>query len=166
MSKSLSFSLACWRNKAMNALCITISYKMVVSRTQWRPLCLDLSVIFKFQSQPGKLFGSFLETGQCNLPLVIVLFDHSLRTQEAFVTSILLNCKLMCQRKTPQALVEHLLHWRRKQNRLYLESRTPSWAGLWTLSYMPSIYGNDIPTGKPGPRKEEPQDSPAPKRIP
>ena len=21
----------------------------------------------------------------------------------------------------------------------------------WTLSYMPSIYGNDIPTGKPGP---------------
>ena len=35
------------------------------------------------------------------------------------------------------------------QNRLHLESRTPSWAGLWTLSYMPSIYGNDIPTGKP-----------------
>ena len=25
------------------------------------------------------------------------------------------------------------------------------WAGLWTLSYMPSIYGNNIPTGKPGP---------------
>ena len=43
--------------------------------------------------------------------------------------------------------------WRRKQNRLHLESRTPSWAGLWTLSYMPSIYGNDIPTGKPGPWK-------------
>ena len=37
-----------------------------------------------------------------------------------------------------------------RQNRLHLESRTPSWAGLWTLSYMPSIYGNDIPTGKPG----------------
>ena len=36
-------------------------------------------------------------------------------------------------------------------NRLHLESRTPSWAGLWTLSYMPSIDGNDIPTGKPGP---------------
>ena len=55
-------------------------------------------------------------------------------------------------------------------NRLYLESRTPSWAGLWTLSYMPSIYGNEIPTGKPGPQKEEPQglylDSPPPKRIP
>ena len=32
--------------------------------------------------------------------------------------------------------------------------------------YMPSIYGNDIPTGKPGPRKEEPQGSPLPKRIP
>jgi len=28
-------------------------------------------------------------------------------------------------------------------------SRTPSWAGLWTLSFMPSIYGNNIQTGKP-----------------
>ena len=37
------------------------------------------------------------------------------------------------------------------ENRLHLESRTPSWAGLWTRSYMPSIYGNNIPTGKPGP---------------
>ena len=55
-------------------------------------------------------------------------------------------------------------------NRLCLESRTPSWAGLWSLSYMPSIYGNDIPTGKPDPRMVEPQgsylDSPSPKRIP
>ena len=38
-----------------------------------------------------------------------------------------------------------------RQNRLHLESKTPSWAGLWALSYMPSIYGNNIPTGKPGP---------------
>ena len=38
-----------------------------------------------------------------------------------------------------------------RQNRLHLESRTPSWACLWTLSYMPSIYGNDIPIGKPAP---------------
>ena len=38
-----------------------------------------------------------------------------------------------------------------RQNRLRLESWTPSWAGLWTLSYMPSNCGNDIPTGKPGP---------------
>ena len=57
-----------------------------------------------------------------------------------------------------------------RQNRLYLESRTPSWAELWTLSYMPSIYGNDISTGKPGPPNEEAQgsylDSPSPKRIP
>ena len=37
----------------------------------------------------------------------------------------------------------------KRQNRFHLESRTPSWAGLWTLSYMPSIYRNDIPTGKP-----------------
>ena len=57
-----------------------------------------------------------------------------------------------------------------RQNRLHLESRTPSWAGLWTLSSMPSICGNDTATGKPGPRKEEPQgsylDSQSPKRIP
>ena len=38
-----------------------------------------------------------------------------------------------------------------RQNRLHLESRTPFWVGLWTLSYMSSIYGNDIPAGKPGP---------------
>ena len=60
-----------------------------------------------------------------------------------------------------------------RQNRLPLESRTPAWAGLWTLSYMPSIYGNDLPIGKPDPPlppMEEPQgsylDSPLPKRIP
>ena len=39
-----------------------------------------------------------------------------------------------------------------RQNRLHLESRAPSWAGLWTLIYMPSIYVNDIPTGKPDSR--------------
>ena len=38
-----------------------------------------------------------------------------------------------------------------RQTRLHLESRSPSWAGLWTLSSMSSIYGNDIPTEKPGP---------------
>ena len=66
-----------------------------------------------------------------------------------------------------------LCNWRRKQNRLHLESRTPSWARLWTLSYMPSIYGNDITTGKPvspHPPMDESQrlylDSPSPKRIP
>ena len=56
--------------------------------------------------------------------------------------------------------------WRRKQNRLYLESRTPSWARLWTLSSMPSIYGNDKPTGKPGLRKEELQGAPSLKEHP
>ena len=44
--------------------------------------------------------------------------------------------------------------WRRKQNRLYLESRAPSWARLWTLSYMPSIYGNYIPTWNQAPRRK------------
>ena len=48
-----------------------------------------------------------------------------------------------------------------RQTRLHLESRTPSWAGLWTLSYMPNIYGNDIPTGKP-----DAQDVRAPGLIP
>ena len=38
-----------------------------------------------------------------------------------------------------------------RQNRLHLESRTPSWVGLWTLSYMPSTYRNNISTGKPDP---------------
>jgi len=55
------------------------------------------------------------------------------------------------------------------QNRLHLESKTPSWAGMWSLSYMPSIYGNDMPTGKSDPPVEEPQgsylESPSPKRI-
>ena len=61
-----------------------------------------------------------------------------------------------------------------RQNSLPLEIRTLSWAGLWTLSYMPSIYGNDRPTGKPDLPPtlpmEEPQglylDSLSPKRIP
>ena len=57
-----------------------------------------------------------------------------------------------------------------RQNRPHLERRTLSWARLWTLSYMPSIYGNDIPTGKWVLPMEEPQvwylDSPLPKRIP
>ena len=38
-----------------------------------------------------------------------------------------------------------------RQNRLHLESRAQSWAGLLILSYMLSIYGNDILTGKPEP---------------
>uniref|UniRef100_A0A4W2EMM7 RNA-directed DNA polymerase n=1 Tax=Bos indicus x Bos taurus TaxID=30522 RepID=A0A4W2EMM7_BOBOX len=38
-----------------------------------------------------------------------------------------------------------------RQNRLHLKSRTPCWTRLWTLSYMPSTYGNDTATGKPDP---------------
>ena len=67
----------------------------------------------------------------------------------------------------------YLVEGGNRQNRLHLESRTPSWAGLWSLSYMPSIYENDIPTGKPDPtppQMEEPQgmylDSLSPKRAP
>ena len=57
-----------------------------------------------------------------------------------------------------------------RQNGLHLENRTPSWARLWTLSSMPSIYGNNIPTRKPDSQMEDPKgsylDSPSPKRIP
>ena len=56
------------------------------------------------------------------------------------------------------------------KNRLHPESRTPSWARLWTLSSMPSIYGSDTPTGKPDPWKKEPKslylDTLLPIRIP
>ena len=38
-----------------------------------------------------------------------------------------------------------------RQNTLRLESRAPSWARLWTSRSVPSIYGNDLPTGKPAP---------------
>ena len=41
-----------------------------------------------------------------------------------------------------------------RQNRLYLESKTPSWARLWTLNYMPCICRNNIPAGKPDPSDE------------
>ena len=41
--------------------------------------------------------------------------------------------------------------------RLYLESRTPCWATLWTLSYMPSVYGDNISTGKPEPSDKRAQ---------
>ena len=50
---------------------------------------------------------------------------------------------------TPRPWAVMTRYWRRKQNRLRLESRTPSWSRVWTLSSMPSFYGNDIPTGKP-----------------
>ena len=38
-----------------------------------------------------------------------------------------------------------------REHRLHLESRTLSWARLWTLSYVTSIYGNNIQTGQTGP---------------
>ena len=46
--------------------------------------------------------------------------------------------------------------WRRKQT-----EQAPSWARLWTLNYIPSIYGNNIPTGK-----ADPQDGRAPGLVP
>ena len=57
-----------------------------------------------------------------------------------------------------------------RQNRLPLETGLHRGPDCGLLSYMPSIYGNDIPTGKPGPWKEEPQgsylDSPSLKEYP
>ena len=48
-----------------------------------------------------------------------------------------------------------------RQKRLYLKSRTPSWAILWILNYMPSVYGNDISN-----RKAEPPDKRAQGLVP
>ena len=44
-----------------------------------------------------------------------------------------------------------------RQNRLHLESRTPSWAGPWTLSYTPSIYGSSTPKENQTPRWKSPR---------
>ena len=75
--------------------------------------------------------------------------------------------RLSSSSSSSRGINEYLrFYLRKKKNRLYLESRTPSWARLWTLSYKPSIYGSDIPTRKPGPWKEKPQGSLWPKRIP
>ena len=115
---------------------------------------------------------------------------HNISKKRFFVTSVFILpnplCLFLCVRQVGyiswywgSGLIENtsygaqqLTHLKEgnRQNRLHLESRTPSLAQLWTLSYTPSIYGNNIPTGKAGPWKEEPQDlyldSPLPKRIP
>ena len=53
--------------------------------------------------------------------------------------------------RTPENPYGFLTEGGNRQKRRHLVSRTPSRAGPWTLSSMPNIYGNDIPTGKPGP---------------
>ena len=78
----------------------------------------------------------------CHLSLDVILFSLSQR--------------LLMGRHGRDLVISYFLHFTdteggNRQNRLHLESKTASWAGLWTLSSMPSIYGNDIPTGKPGP---------------
>ena len=44
-----------------------------------------------------------------------------------------------------------------RQNRLHLESRILSWAGLWTLSYMPISMETTYQLENQTPRMEEPQ---------
>ena len=44
-----------------------------------------------------------------------------------------------------------------RQNSLPLEIRTLSWAGLWTLSYMPSMNGNNIPVENQTPGGKSPR---------
>ena len=44
-----------------------------------------------------------------------------------------------------------------RQNRLHLESRTPSWAGLWTLSSMPSIFGKTQQLENQAPGRKSPR---------
>ena len=57
-----------------------------------------------------------------------------------------------------------------RQNKLHLESRTPSWAGLWTLSSCPGSMETTYQLENQTSRMEEPQgsylDFPLPKRIP
>ena len=43
------------------------------------------------------------------------------------------------------------LKLKEEANMLHGGSRTASRAGLWTPSSTPRIFGNGIPTGKPGP---------------
>ena len=65
------------------------------------------------------------------------------------------NARVIC---TVYLLVFFYTEGGNRQNRICLESRTPSWAGLQTLVYMPNIYGKDEPTGKPDlPRWERPR---------
>ena len=45
----------------------------------------------------------------------------------------------------------------KRQNRLRPESSTPARAGLCTVSSVPSICGNDVPPGKPGPGWKSPR---------
>ena len=46
-----------------------------------------------------------------------------------------------------------------RQTRLHLESRTPSWAGLWTLSYTPVSMETTHQLENQTPRMEESQGS-------
>ena len=62
------------------------------------------------------------------------------------------SCPLLLgMTRSIMAATENTVEGGNRQNRLHLESRTPSWAGLWTLSSLPGIYGNDIPTGRTDP---------------
>ena len=57
----------------------------------------------------------------------------------------------------PQKTPTDLFPKEETQNRLRLESRTPFPAGLWTLSSMPSIYGNNNQLENQTPRWKNPR---------
>ena len=78
--------------------------------------------------------------------------QESCRNKPCYFITLLLQAKtlLSCQFFTCLLfLCLKSIEGGNRWNRLHLESRIPSWDGLWALSYMPSIYGKDIPTGKP-----------------
>ena len=52
------------------------------------------------------------------------------------------------------------------QHRLHLESRAPSWAGLWTLSYMPRSMGMAYQLENQTPAPCPPADGTAPELVP
>ena len=73
--------------------------------------------------------------------------------------------------QNPRAYMENSkVEGRNRQNRFHLESRTPSWAGLWTLSICPVSMEMTYQLKNQTPWMEEPKgsylDSLLPKRIP
>ena len=125
---------------------------------------------------PGEGIGHPLQYSWASL--VAQLVKNLPVMQETWVQSLGWEDSLEKRKATHASILAWRIPWTiyspcgggNRQNRLHLESRTPSWTGLWTLSYMPSIYGNDIPTGKPDtPDRRSPGlilNSPLPKRIP
>ena len=110
-------------------------------------LLIKIEINNKWVFQSPRMHASILSYLRASLLSLSLSLSISLSLTHTH-TPMLLNVGL----EETLAINYYWWSWRRKQiDRLHLESKTSSCAGLWTLSYMPSIYGNNIPTGKPGP---------------